>query len=56
MQLLIGDQTEIRVRTGIMGISGENQSIRLQAGEQLLATPGKNWHKPIWISTTIPVW
>lgn len=41
----IGSRTEIIVRTGVVGISGDNQSIRLQAGEQLLTIPGKNWHK-----------
>jgi ferric-dicitrate binding protein FerR (iron transport regulator) len=41
----IGNRTEIMVRTGIVGVSGGNQSIRLQAGEQLLTIPGKNWHK-----------
>jgi len=40
-----GNQTEIMVRSGVVGISGENQSIRLQAGEQLLTTPGKTWNK-----------
>lgn len=41
----IGDKTEIIVRTGVVGVSGDGQSIRLQAGERLLTTPGKNWHK-----------
>lgn len=41
----IGNQTEIMVRSGIVGVSGKNQSLRLQAGEQLLTSPGKTWHK-----------
>ena len=41
----IGNETEIMVRSGVVGISGENQSTQLQAGERLLVTPGKNWNK-----------
>jgi len=41
----IGDQTQIIVRSGVVGISGDNKSIQLQAGEQLLAVPGGRWNK-----------
>ncbi|MGN6396500.1 MAG: FecR domain-containing protein [Mucilaginibacter sp.] len=41
----IGNKTQVMVRTGVVGITGENQSVQLRAGEQLLAIPGKSWHK-----------
>ncbi|MES2277274.1 MAG: FecR domain-containing protein [Bacteroidota bacterium] len=41
----IGNQTEILVRSGIVSVSGENQNMQLQTGEQVLTTPGRHWQK-----------
>jgi len=49
----IGNQTAIMVRSGVVGISDGNHSIQLQAGEQLLVTPGKNWNKQAQIDFNI---
>jgi len=40
-----GDQTEISVLRGIVGISGGNQNIKLLAGEKLIAVSGQRWQK-----------
>jgi len=42
----IGDQTEIIVKTGIVGVTSGNKSAKIYSGEKLLVTPGNtNWKK-----------